>query len=197
MASPLRIGLFGGTFDPVHNAHLDIARAARDQADLDKLLFVVAARPPHKSAGPHATPEERFAMVQLAIAGEPKFEASRVELERQGASYTADTLQTLARQYPSAEFYLILGADSAEEFPQWRNTEAIRARAKLLIVPRPGHDTVPPVIAPDAHLLTFDTTPLSSTEVRNRIDAGAPLRGLVPDAVEAYIHKRALYSALV
>ena len=112
MDKPLRIGIFGGTFDPVHNVHLRMARAARDRAGLDRVLFVVAATPPHKRGDVVASAEDRLAMVRAAIAGEDGFEASRIEMDRPGPSYTVDTVRALAETHPDARLYLIIGNTS-------------------------------------------------------------------------------------
>ncbi|MEA3366078.1 MAG: nicotinate (nicotinamide) nucleotide adenylyltransferase, partial [Candidatus Hydrogenedentes bacterium] len=139
-----RIGVLGGTFDPIHKAHIRIAKAALNQARLDKVLFVVAAHPPHKSRRKlHATSEERFAMVQAALADEPAMEPSRIELDRDGPSYTAETLAILEEHYRGAKLFLILGLDSLVDMPHWHHPEMILAKADLLVAPRPGKYTIP------------------------------------------------------
>jgi nicotinate-nucleotide adenylyltransferase len=188
-----RIGVFGGTFDPVHNAHVAIARAALEHARLDRVLFVVAARPPHKSGGPYATPEERAALVDAAIGNEPGMELCRIEIERKGPSYMVDTLRTLAEMYPGAEFYLIVGEDSVEDLPRWKDAPAILERARILAVPRPGSWRVDPVLEGRYERLPFEKTRASSTEVRERIVAGKPLDDLLPASVAALIAERGLY----
>ncbi len=189
-----RIGVLGGTFDPPHNAHCDIARAALDEWRLDRVLFVVAARPPHKSEGPYATPEERLAMVQAALAGEPRMEVCEIELERDGPSYTRDTLRELERLYPGADLFLIVGFDSLLDLPHWKDPQGILARARLLVVPRPGlPDAVPSNLDQGCDMLPFEKTTLSSTEVRKRIAAGEPFSNLVPHAVAKLIRRKGIY----
>jgi nicotinate-nucleotide adenylyltransferase len=196
VSEPRRIGVFGGTFDPIHEAHLSIARAALAQARLDDVLFVVSAAPPHKRHAVHAPAEDRYAMVAAALAGlnEPRFHASRVEIDRPGPSYTADTLRELQAQYPGATLYLIVGADALVDLPRWRDPEGILQRAKLLVMPRPGVELgEAPGLAGRYQLLQFEETPLSSTDVRARAASGAPLTGLVPDAAAAVLNTKGLY----
>ncbi len=195
MSRPQRIGVFGGTFDPVHNTHLAIARAARDKAGLDRVWLVVSARPPHKSKGPVASPEDRYAMVEAAVADEPGIEPSRLELDREGPSYTMDTLAEVARMHKDAELYLILGHDALADFPQWRDPEGILARARLLVVPRPGGADTPEGIREHVDLLPFECNELSSTEVRERIMAGRSIDELVPAAAAKLIRERGIYNA--
>lgn len=196
MNRPRRIGVYGGTFDPVHGVHLDVARAALQQAGLDEVLFVVSAAPPHKRHGVHARAEDRLAMVEAALteAGDPRLKASRIELDRPGPSYTADTLRDLHALNPGAELFLIIGADALRDLPGWREPDLILARAKLLAVPRPGFD---PAAANtlDGHfqLLNFPAQDVSSTEIRARAASGSTLSGLVPAAVARIIEQRELY----
>jgi nicotinate-nucleotide adenylyltransferase len=190
-----RLGVFGGTFDPVHNAHLNIARTALAQAGLDKVLFVVSARPPHKQEEtPSASPEQRLAMVCAALADEPRMEGSRIELDRSGASYTAETLETLAEQYPDAAMYLIIGHDSMIDLPRWRRPERILELAHLLVVPRPGmHRDVPPELDGHYTMLDFPETPVSSTQIRESFLNGPSVSHLLPRPVEDMIRREGIY----
>ncbi|MBX7257858.1 MAG: nicotinate-nucleotide adenylyltransferase [Candidatus Hydrogenedentes bacterium] len=190
-----RIGVFGGTFDPIHAKHLEIARAALQQAQLDRVLFVVAARPPHKRMAITADPEDRFAMVAAAVEGEPAFEASRVELDREGPSYTADTLAELHRLHPGAQFWMIIGLDSLVDLPKWRSPESILSQARPLVVPRPGKFTVPKQLEGKFDWLDLPETDISSTEARRRIQAGEALDDLLPDSVRRVIEQRGIYRA--
>ena len=191
-----RIGLFGGSFDPVHNTHCDIARAALSDARLDRVFFVVAARPPHKTDGLCASIDQRLAMVEAAERAEPRMEASRVEIDRDGPSYTVDTLRHFHREFPDAELYLIIGMDSLLDLPRWREPEEIAALAEMLVVPRPGLDNAgPPELEGRYHMLPFDQTRLSSTEVRDRIASGEAFGELVPPAVERWITEKGIYNA--
>jgi nicotinate-nucleotide adenylyltransferase len=196
VSNPRRIGVFGGTFDPVHNAHCDIARTARDAAHLDRVLFVVAGRPPHKTEGASASAEDRFAMVRAAIKDLPGMAASRIEIDRGGPSYTVDTLRAIERRYPGARLFLIIGYDSLLDLPKWRDPAGILARAGLLVVPRPGLATeVPAQFEGRYDLLPFRETPVSSTDIRERILAGRPFEDLVPAAAARLIRERGIYHA--
>lgn len=188
-----RIGVFGGTFDPVHNAHIAMARAAAEGADLDQVLFMVAARPPHKSGGTAASEEDRYDMVEAALADEPRMAASRLELEREGPSYTADTLRELHARHPDAELFLIIGMDSLVDLPKWREPDVILKLAQLLVIPRPGDWSVPEVLDGHYEIIPFVETPVSSTEVRDRLAAGESLDGLVPTEVQQLIEERGIY----
>jgi len=192
--SPVRIGILGGTFDPIHNIHLHMARAARDFGRLDKVLFVVASQPPHKRGGVSASPHDRLAMVEAAIAEEPAFEACRLELDRPGPSYTADTLNQLRERYPSAEFFLILGQDALADLPNWRQPEAILQHCRLLVLRRSlANAPTDPILEGRFDFVPFETSDLSSTEVRRRLETGDVVAGLVPDAVANVITARGLY----
>jgi nicotinate-nucleotide adenylyltransferase len=198
-------GVFGGTFDPVHVAHLALAEAARDVLGLERVLFVPAGEPPHK-VGLSITPaEDRFAMVQAAIAGNDGFAASRVELDRDGPSYTVDTLRSLRAEQRAAgdtrDLALILSAEAFLALPTWHDPRGVLERAALVVAPREGY----PDAAPDFLERHFAGVPvravfldgprlrLSASELRTRAAAGWSLRYLVPDAVAAYIGDHALY----
>ena len=134
-----KIGIFGGSFDPIHIGHLVIAQEARWQCNLDRVLFMVSSNPPHKHE-PEASVQDRLKMVELAIEGEECFETSRIEIERGGHSYTSETLKELHRLYPNASFYLIVGADSVLDFSTWKTPEAVIEMANVVVAPRPGFD---------------------------------------------------------
>ncbi|NUM54690.1 MAG: nicotinate-nucleotide adenylyltransferase [Candidatus Hydrogenedentes bacterium] len=193
MSDPCRIGVFGGTFDPIHNTHLAIARAARQQADLDIVLFVVSAQPPHKHGATFATAEDRLALVEAAVADVPGMRASRIELDRVGPSYTADTLETLHREYPQTELFLIIGMDSLIDLPKWRTPDRILARAHLLVVPRPGDAEIPALVQGRHTMLDFPKSDVSSTDIRARIESGDPCADVLPPSVAALIQQRGLY----
>ncbi len=189
-----RIGVFGGTFDPVHNVHLRIARAARDCAGLDRVLFVVAATPPHKRHDVVASAEDRLAMVRAAIAGEHGFEASRIEMDRPGPSYTVDTLGALAEANLGARLFLLIGYDAALDLPRWRDPQGILERARLIVVRRPECGSTLDTSLDDAHeLLPFEASDLSSTEVRDLLGQGGDAGELLPPAVVEYIRAKGLY----
>lgn len=196
MNSRLRIGVFGGTFDPIHNAHCDLAKTAMAAAKLDKVLFVVSARPPHKEGENLADAEARYALVCEAVAGIPGAEASRIEIERTGPSYTVDTLRTVGQAYPGATLFLIAGYDALIDLPKWYDPAEILRRARLLVAPRPGLMRAPaPMLEGHYDLLPFAKTDLSSTEVRERIRAGASLEGWAPPAVARMIAEKGMYRA--
>lgn len=197
MGNVRRIGLFGGSFDPIHNTHCSVARAALCQAQLDHVLFIIAPRPPHKQTeAPDASADERYAMVCAAVAGEPAMDASRVELDRAGVSYTVDTVKAVEQAYPGASLFLILGMDSLIDLPRWRDPDGILSRVHILAVPRPNLVDVPaPVLHGKYTLLDFTLSPTSSTEIRERIAAGEPWRELVPPGVYDYIVEKGLYGA--
>ena len=193
MKGTRRIGVFGGTFDPIHNAHLGIARAALSHGRLDELRFMIAGQPPHKMHETMATAEERYAMVQAALEDEPCMVASRLELNRCGPSYTFETIEALAQSEDDADLYLILGMDSLVDLPNWRAPERIIAAARFLVVPRPGHWEVTGELEGHYEVLPFEPVPLSSTDVRERLRAGLPLDDLLPPAVERLIRERGVY----
>lgn len=189
-----RIGIFGGTFDPIHRTHIDIARTALREANLDRVVFVVSARPPHKHEATQATPEQRLAMVEAALAHEPSMEASAIEIHRSGPSYTAETLDILAQNFPDTDFYLILGMDALKDLPKWRSPERILERAHLLVVPRDGEaPDVPEQLQGRFQLLPFEPSALSSTEIRQRAAAGDNLTQLVPPEAMDVILKEGIY----
>ena len=183
-----RVGVFGGTFDPVHVGHLAIALAALESVPLDRVLFVPARRSPLKDRDPLASVADRVAMLEAAIAGEPRFALSRVELERDGVSYTVDTLDGLRSQ---GELFLILGSDALADLARWRTPDRIRELATILVAARPGAPDVDPLHRARA----FDAPRLdiSSRELRARAARGMSLRYLVPDAVWEHIKTRGLY----
>ena len=196
MSKHKRIGIFGGTFDPIHNAHMDIARAALKEAHLDRIIFVVSARPPHKHGGPYASAEDRFAVVSAAVHGNPRFEVSRVEMDREGPSYMVDTLGEMAKLHRDAALFLIIGLDSFLDLPKWKDPEGIISRARLLVIRRPNlPDEAPVQLKGRYDVLKFPETDLSSTEVRDRIVAGGPFDELVPAPVARLIRERGIYHA--
>lgn len=193
------IGVFGGTFDPIHYGHLIVAERAREELGLARVILVPAGRPPHKLLEPMAGGEDRYRMVTLAAASNPHLVVSRCEIEREGPCYTIDTIRELRAQY-DREICLMIGADSALEMPTWRGPEEILRESEVVALRRPGFE-----LSQMAELLGDDQakrvrvldTPLidiSSTEIRERVAGGRSIRYLVPEAVEAYIHERRLYS---
>lgn len=200
----MRVGVFGGAFDPVHYGHLILAEQCREQAALDQVWFVPAARHPFKS-DPAGTPFERRAeMLRLAVAGNPSFQVNEIEKDRPGPSYTADTLAELKRLHPDAELHFLLGSDSLPDLPKWRAPDRIVAAAALVVMERPGHPPMSPDalraairLPPDVPLrMTVVDAPLidlASREIRRRVGAGRSVRYMLPRAVEVYLLEKGLY----
>lgn len=200
--SNLRIGIMGGTFDPIHIGHLVIAQEAWYKLHLDKVVFVPAGMPPHKPNEPVIDPEHRFNMTGLAIDGNPAFEISRMEIERSGPSYTVDTLKHLKQVYgEDCEIYFIIGADSLLDIMGWHKPQRIAEMCTLVAAARPGYDTsaaeleLPKEIMDKVILLEVPEVGISSTEIRSRVPSGIPIRYLVPCEVEKYIVENSLYKA--
>lgn len=185
-----RIGVFGGTFDPIHLGHLAAANEVGSLLGLDRVLLVPANEQPLKPA-PHASAEHRLAMTRLATQGNDLLAVSTVDLDRGGATYTVDTLADLAREHPDAELTFIAGADAVASLDQWKDPERLRTLARFVGVTRPGHET--PRGESGLHVVEVPGVAVSSTEVRRRIRAGAPIRYLVPDAVVEYVERNQLY----
>lgn len=185
----MRLGLLGGSFDPVHHGHLLVARALREALALDEVRLVPAGTQPFKAGRHHAGAEDRAAMVALAVRGEPGLACERVELEREGPSYTVDTVRSLRAAIPSAEWTVLIGSDAAVDLPQWKEPEALRALARVVVFHRAGAPP-PPAGLEVVAVPQFD---LSSTEIRTRIQSGRSIRFMVPESVAEYIAARRLY----
>lgn len=196
-----RLGIMGGTFDPIHNGHLVAAEQAFDDLDLDLVVFMPAGRPAFKLDKDVTSGSDRYAMTLLATADNPHFVASSFEVSRPGVTYTAETLRLMRKLYPeNVEFYFITGADAISEIVQWRDAEDIARLAHLVGATRPGYDLDRAWEIIDASGIDFDVTYLSipalaisSSYLRERLHAGQSLRYLTPDAVTGYLHKHALY----
>ncbi len=193
-----RIGIFGGTFDPPHIGHLALAECARDRLRLDEVRFVPAGRPPHKPGARITGAEQRVAMARLAVRGNPAFTVSAHEARRGGPSFTIETLRHVSAGAPRTRLFLLMGADSLDDFASWREPEAILRLATLVVAGRPraaGRRRIlrgPRGGAPIVRLDNADID-LSSSVVRARVRAGRSVRYLVPDAVSAYIARHRLY----
>ena len=193
----MRIGLLGGTFDPIHLGHLRAAETARERLGLDLVAFVTAGVPPHR-AGRLATARDRHTMVGLAAAAHPRFDAWDTELERGGPSYTVDTLAALRSERPDDDLVLLVGSDTWPEMPGWHQPERLFALAEVAVLDRPGEptpDVVPPF--PDARgvcRVEGPTLPISATMVRELLGRGESVRYLVPGPVADYITRRGLYT---
>jgi nicotinate-nucleotide adenylyltransferase len=193
-----RLGLFGGTFDPIHQGHLALAEAARDTLDLE-IVFMPAGQPPHKPEQRVTPAADRLAMVRAAIADNPGFRVSTLELERAGPSYTVDTLETLAAT--TADLSLILSTEAVADLASWHRPERILELATLVVVPRDGFPDLDeatvsrlvPGTRPRVVILDGPRLRLSASVIRRRAAAGRSVRYLVPDAVATYIGDHALY----
>ena len=195
----MRLGILGGTFDPIHEGHVAAARFAMECAHLDRVLLIPSGRPPHRAAA--LAPEgDRLAMVRLATEDEPRFEVSDIEIQRGGLSYTSDTMAELHRAHPNDELFLILGWDAARLFRTWHEPDRVASLASFVILGRPG--TEPPTssemaalgLPPKRVVKCFGGTPdISGSALRGEIAGGRPVTGKLPAAVERFIAERGLY----
>ena len=185
------VGLFGGSFDPIHHGHLIVASAVAEALGLDQLRFMPASEQPLKAGEHHGAAADRAAMVELAIAGTPGFALERAELERPGPSYTVDTLRILRAREPATQFVVLLGADAAAELHRWREPEALMQLARVAVMTRPGAaaGTGPGIW----RVVPVPAIEISATAVRERVRTGRPVRYWVPDLVADYIAMHRLY----
>lgn len=195
-----RTAVFGGSFNPIHYGHLLLADEVVEALDLDRVLFVPAAVPPHKSSAYLAPAPDRYEMVRLATAGHPKFEVSDVELRRAGPSYTVDTLAEL--RIPRADLFLIVGSETFLDLLTWREPRRIAALARLVVVPRVGSAFDPESaaaqkvvreIGQEPLIVRATSLPISASELRRRVREGRSVAYRVPDSVAAYVRARGLY----
>ncbi|MFL5342365.1 MAG: nicotinate-nucleotide adenylyltransferase [Gemmataceae bacterium] len=200
----MRIGIFGGTFDPVHLGHLIIAEQCREQARLDQVLFVPSARPPHKQTDDITPFDKRAEMIRLAIAGNPMFRVEELEKDRPGPSFTVDTLTELHQRQPADELHLIVGSDCLPDLPSWREPARILGLAKLIVAVRPGWPVWPQEQLRAAlrlpaeelvheQIVTLPLIDIASRDLRRRFSEGRSGRYFVPHAVLAYIADKGLY----
>ena len=199
----MRLGLFGGTFDPIHLGHLILAEQCREACGLDQVWFVVAGSPPHKK-GERTPVGHRLEMVRIAIAGHLRFSVSEIEAKRPGPHYSVETLDEVRRELPRAELFFLIGADSLVDLPTWREPEAIAKMATIVVVNRPGIDA--DAVAPDAlphfgpqtrplRSVKIPSIAIASKELRKRMAEGRSVRYMIPRGVEAYIEAQSLYRA--
>lgn len=200
----MRLGLFGGSFDPVHFGHLLLAESAREQCRLDRILFLPAAVPPHKQGQPAAAVRRRIEMLQLAIGGHEAFAVSDIEAQRGGISYTIDTLRYFRQDDPEADLFFLMGADMLHDLPNWREAEEVCRLAIPVVVrrpatPEPDFSVLRGVTTSDRielfreHQVEMPQIGISSTEIRRRIAAGCSIRYWTPRAVEKFIQTHGLY----
>ena len=200
MTTSRRIGILGGTFDPIHYGHLIIAEEIRHALALERVLFLPAGQPPHKQGIPVSQAADRVAMVRLAIADNPAFEVCLHDIERGGLSYTADTLTALTERFAGADIHFIMGEDSLEDLPTWHDPERIMRTARLAVALRPGvqvdltrlEEALPGVSARVDLVATLEIG-IASRDLRARVAAGRPIRYQAPDAVVDYVAARGLY----
>jgi nicotinate-nucleotide adenylyltransferase len=193
----MSICLFGGTFDPPHNGHIRIAESVREQLQIDTVLFIPAFIPPHKQSNYLSSTTDRLAMLKLAIAGKTSLEICVVEIQRQGVSYSIDTIRAIkqARNLKREELYFLIGADSLLELHLWKDPEMILAEARVLVAARPNFDLnlVRPEFRSEVEIIESPLMDISSSLIRDRIKKGRSIRELVPVAVTAYIREQRLY----
>lgn len=190
-----RIGVMGGTFDPIHHGHLAAASEVAHVFELDEVIFVPTGQPWQKTDQPLAPAEDRYLMTVIATASNPLFSVSRIEIDRPGDTYTVDTLRELRQQRgPDAEFYFIIGADALSGLRTWRSPEEVLSLVHFIGLTRRGHQLVEGSLGSDEFtLMEMPTLEISSSICRMRVRAGLPLQYLVPDGVISYISKRGLY----
>ena len=201
MASAIqRIGLLGGTFDPPHLAHLVLGDIAVEALGLSTLLYVPAADPPHKQHEQKTSIEHRLAMLTLAVADNPRFAISRVDIDRPGPHYSVDTIQLMQSQFPDAEIYFVIGGDSLRDLLSWYRPDLLIERCKLAVLRRPGADISPdmhadqlPGLAARIKMVDAPLLEISSTAIVRRLREGLTVRYLVPDTVLTYIQENKLY----
>lgn len=198
----MRLGIFGGTFDPVHYGHLMVAECCREQLNLDGVRWVPAASPPHKPGIRISDGHARADMLTLALSGYPEFSVDRRELRRTGPSFTVDTLSEFQSELPTAELFLLIGADSLRDFMTWREPDRIVQMAKIVVCNRPGLPSITadqtltwvgPEIASRVISVQIPGTDLSATDLRDRARNGKSLRFRTPRAVEAFLRQHKLY----
>ncbi len=193
-----RVGVMGGTFDPIHHGHLVAASEVAHRFNLDEVVFVPTGQPWQKDGSAVSAPEDRYVMTVLATAHDPRFRVSRVDIDRGGPTYTVDTLRDLHHELDEldvpAELFFITGADALANIATWRDSDEVVSMAHFIGVTRPGHVLKDPGLPQGSvTLVEVPALAISSTDCRTRVAAGEPIRYMVPDAVLEYIDKRSLY----
>lgn len=197
-----RLAIMGGTFDPIHYGHLVAAEGARYEFNLDRVIFVPAARPPHKTDKEMTDPVHRLAMVERAVDSNDRFESSALEIEREGLSYTINTVQTVRKIHPTASIYFVTGADAVLEILTWKNVEELLNICKFIAATRPGYDlenlehtlsSLPREYLNNIYTMEVPALAISSTDIRARVAEGRPIKYLLPELVERYIFDNSLY----
>jgi nicotinate-nucleotide adenylyltransferase len=193
-----RLGVMGGTFDPIHYGHLVTAEEALVQFALDEVVFVPTGLPWMKQEREVSPAEDRYLMTVIATASNPRFRVSRVEVEREGPTYTVDTLKALGAENPDSELYFITGADAMREIFEWKDPDGVLSLAHFIAATRPGYDLTrfearDATRHPNVSVMNIPALAISSTDVRERVHEGRPIRYLVPEGVKSYVEKAALY----
>jgi nicotinate-nucleotide adenylyltransferase len=195
-----RIGILGGTFDPPHVGHLILAEYSAEALDLSHLFFVPAADPPHKQDEVKTPVHHRLAMLEQAIADNERFSLSRIDIDRPGPHYSADTVRIVSSQFPDGDLYFVMGGDSFRDLPTWHHPQEIVARCKIAVMRRPYdqiqpdmHETVLPALAQRVIVIDAPLLEISSTDIAERLRQGRSVRYLVPDSVLDYITRHTLY----
>lgn len=219
----MRLGIFGGSFNPIHNGHLTIASQVRERLQLDRILFIPTGEPPHKRGWPLAPARDRYEMVRLAIAGTPSFDISDIEVQRRGRSYSIDTIRELLRQHgPATKLYFLIGLDAFLDFPTWKEPDALLKACRFVVISRPGQSfqslarlSMLPTLDPHA-LAQLDTgemtrldiafpscpgiiclalppSAISASDIRQRLQRKAALANVLPPPIESYILQHHLY----
>ncbi|WP_338044949.1 nicotinate-nucleotide adenylyltransferase [Paenibacillus lignilyticus] len=197
--SLIKVGFMGGTFDPIHYGHLLAAESAREACGLDEVWFIPAGHPPLKENGPLADGQTRLEMVYRAIDFQPHFRGMDVELEREGTSYTIDTVKSLMELYPDREFSIIIGSDRVNDLPQWHQINELAALVRFIGVRRAGEelkvDALPAFLQERLSIIEMPQIGISSTDIRNRRAQGRSIRFLVPEKVYSFIRRNGLYES--
>ncbi|HEY3263805.1 MAG TPA: nicotinate-nucleotide adenylyltransferase [Actinomycetota bacterium] len=193
-----RVGVMGGTFDPIHYGHLVTAEEAVAQFGLDQVVFVPTGRPWMKADRDVSPGEDRYLMTVVATASNPRFSVSRVEIDREGPTYTVDTLRLLADEHPDAELYFITGADAMLEIFDWKEAGDVLTLAHFIAATRPGYDlarfeAAAPTQHPRVSMMDIPALAISSSDIRRRVHEGRAIRYLLPEGVKSYIEKQGLY----
>lgn len=188
-----KLGIFGGSFDPVHLGHLLVAQAAVEELGLTRIFFIPAAQSPFKADTQHAPAAERLRWLRLALAGKTNCEVDDQEIRRGGISYSVDTLRDYAKRFPSAELFYLIGADNVAKLPEWREPAELARLAEFVVIPRPGQADVPFPAPFRGRFLKGFPLGVSSSQIRARVKAGLPIDSLVPSAVAEAIQNNRLY----
>ncbi len=198
-----RIGLMGGTFDPIHHGHLVTAESVYEKIELDEVVFVPSGDPPHKPTENVTCSEHRLKMVEIATQSNPHFSVSSVEVQREGPSYTIDTVRYYSQKYPHNKIYFITGVDAVVNIPQWKNTDGLFEHCEIIAATRPGYptknffhfrDQLPRHQRKSLRILAVPALSISSADLRQRLWEGKSIKYLVPENVEEYIYEHELYS---